>query len=124
MYVVEYYGKFGFIKPNSSNRDDMVVSQKILTPSILYGIEKKLFPNIDYTVCKKIIRNKLHYKNVAESVEQMDSIYNEVSELYKSETDGRKKALIKVFQGSIPFMKEHLKAVQEMNAIDLKATKK
>ena len=60
----------------------------------------------------------------AESVEQMDSIYNEVSELYKSETDGRKKALIKVFQGSIPFMKEHLKAVQEMNAIDLKATKK
>ena len=60
----------------------------------------------------------------AESVEQMKSISEEVAELYKSETDGRKKSLIKVFQGSISPLMEHLKAVQEMNAIDLKATKK
>ena len=89
----------------------------------IYEVMVRSDPNLKQYFKAKIKPLELRLFN-AESVEQMKSISDEVAELYKSETDGRRKALIKVFQGSIPPMMEHLKAVQEMNAIDLKATKK
>lgn len=46
MYIVEYNGTFGFIKPWSAVRDSETFSQQFLTPSIVEGIEKKLFPEM------------------------------------------------------------------------------
>lgn len=89
----------------------------------IYEVMVRSDPNLKQYFKANLKSYELKLSN-AETVEEMDALYNEVGELYKSETDGRKKALIKVFQGSIIPMKEHLKAVQEMNAIDLKATKK
>ena len=43
MYIVTYKGKFGFIKPWTAVRDGETFSQQFLTPSIIEGIEKKLF---------------------------------------------------------------------------------
>ncbi|MFT7482658.1 MAG: hypothetical protein ACI8WW_001596, partial [Oceanospirillaceae bacterium] len=43
-YVVKYTGPFGFIKPWTAVRDSETFSQQFLTPSIVEGIEKKLFP--------------------------------------------------------------------------------
>jgi len=63
-YVVKYSGPFGFIKPWTAVRDIETFSQQFLTPSIVEGIEKKLFPELLQEVTagiKKIQRHKLNY---------------------------------------------------------------
>lgn len=60
MYVVKYKGQFAFIKPWSSVRDLETYSQRFLTPSIVEGIEKRLFPELlKETGIKKILRHRL-----------------------------------------------------------------
>jgi hypothetical protein len=44
LYIVKYTGPLGFIKPWTAVRDAETYSQQFLTPSILAGIERKLFP--------------------------------------------------------------------------------
>lgn len=63
MYVVKYAGPFGFIKPWTAVRDSETFSQQFLTPSIIEGIEKKLFPELllDNGRISKIIRYRLNY---------------------------------------------------------------
>lgn len=63
MYIVTYKGKFGFIKPWTAVRDGETFSQQFLTPSIIEGIEKKLFPELlEYSgEIKRILRHKLSY---------------------------------------------------------------
>lgn len=65
-YVVKYTGKFGFIKPWTAVRDGETFSQQFLTPSIIEGIEKKLFPEMlaRQGVISKIIRHKLCYASI------------------------------------------------------------
>ena len=46
LYIVTYTGPFGFIKPWTAVRDAETFSQQFLTPSILGGIERKLFPEL------------------------------------------------------------------------------
>ena len=62
-YVVKYSGKFGFIKPWTAVRDGETFSQQFLTPSIIEGIEKKLFPELlaNNGSISKIKRHKLNY---------------------------------------------------------------
>lgn len=72
-YVVKYSGPFGFIKPWTAVRDGDTYSQQFLTPSILKGIELKLFPELsngDYKL-QKIIRHKLTYKKLDVQQEQV-----------------------------------------------------
>jgi len=71
-YVVKYSGKFGFIKPWTAVRDGETYSQQFLTPSIIEGIEKKLFPEMmgQSGVISKIIRHKLQYSNIDIQQEQ------------------------------------------------------
>ncbi|MBL3656006.1 hypothetical protein [Fulvivirga sediminis] len=45
-YIVKYSGPFSFIKPWTAVRDGETFSQQFLTPSIVEGIEKKLFPEL------------------------------------------------------------------------------
>lgn len=70
LYVVKYSGPFGFIKPWTAVRDNETFSQQFLTPAILEGIEKKLFPELlekdkeesfVYSGVKRIIRYRLNY---------------------------------------------------------------
>lgn len=66
MYIVKYIGKFGYIKPWTAVRDGETFSQQFLTPSILEGMEKKLFPELlakNGQICK-ILRHKLSYAGV------------------------------------------------------------
>lgn len=66
MYVVTYTGKFGFIKPWTAVRDGETFSQQFLTPSIIEGIEKKLFPELlNEKGIKKIKRHKLSYDTMS-----------------------------------------------------------
>lgn len=63
-YVVKYTGPFGFIKPWTAVRDGETYSQQFITPSIVEGIEKKLFPELlakSGCICK-IARHRLLYK--------------------------------------------------------------
>ncbi len=62
-YVVKYTGPFGFIKPWTAVRDSETFSQQFLTPSIVEGIEKKLFPELleQKVVIQKIIRHRINY---------------------------------------------------------------
>ena len=65
-YIVKYTGKFGFIKPWTAVRDGETFSQQFLTPSIIEGIEKKLFPetlNLNGQITK-IARHKLSYSAI------------------------------------------------------------
>ena len=66
MYAVRYIGKFGFIKPWTAVRDGETFSQQFLTPSIIEGIEKKLFPEMleHQGVISKIVRHKLKYSAI------------------------------------------------------------
>lgn len=63
MFIVKYSGKFGFIKPWTAVRDGETYSQQFLTPSIVEGIEKKLFPELLSVQgeIRKIVRHKLCY---------------------------------------------------------------
>ena len=65
-YVVKYTGPFAFIKPWTAVRDSETFSQQFLTPSIVEGIEKKLFPELlDETGIKKIMRHRLSYSQIS-----------------------------------------------------------
>lgn len=92
MYIVTYKGQFGFIKPWTAVRDGETFSQQFLTPSIIEGIEKKLFPELlDSQGIHKIIRHKLSY-------EAMDS-QQEVTQTrgwdYKNRTFIRNRSILR-----------------------------
>jgi len=65
-YVVKYSGPFGFIKPWTAVRDSETFSQQFLTPSIVEGIEKKLFPEL-LTIpgINKIAGHRISYDQVS-----------------------------------------------------------
>jgi hypothetical protein len=67
-YVVKYSGPFGFIKPWTAVRDGETFSQQFLTPSIVEGIEKKLFPVLlnesNQGKILKIKRYRLRYQGI------------------------------------------------------------
>lgn len=64
-FVVKYSGQFGFIKPWTAVRDSETFSQQFLTPSIVEGIEKKLFPELlSQTGIQKIKRHRLNYQGI------------------------------------------------------------
>lgn len=71
-YVVKYSGPFGFIKPWTAVRDGETYSQQFLTPSIIEGIEKKLFPEmLQYNgEIRKILRHRLSYMTIDMQQEQ------------------------------------------------------
>lgn len=74
IYVVKYSGPFGFIKPWTAVRDGETYSQQFLTPSIVAGIERKLFPellNDDKGEIAKIIGHRLCYKQISKQQEQI-----------------------------------------------------
>ncbi len=73
-YIVKYTGHFGFIKPWTAVRDSETYSQQFLTPSIIAGIERKLFPELlenDNGEIKKIYRHRLSYKQISQQQEQI-----------------------------------------------------
>lgn len=64
-YIVKYTGPFGFIKPWTAVRDSETFSQQFLTPSMIEGIEKKLFPELLKSKgIYKIISHRLNYKGL------------------------------------------------------------
>lgn len=64
-YIIRYTGPFGFIKPWTAVRDSETFSQQFLTPSIVEGIEKKLFPALlRENGIKKIIGHRLNYLGI------------------------------------------------------------
>lgn len=73
-FVVKYTGAFGFIKPWTAVRDSETFSQQFLTPSIVEGIEKKLFPELlgrDGIV--KIAGHRLSYDQIFGQQEQIQT---------------------------------------------------
>ncbi len=69
-YVVKYSGPFGFIKPWTAVRDSETFSQQFLTPSIIEGIEKKLFPKLLIeNGIQKVRRHRLTYQQVNQQQE-------------------------------------------------------
>lgn len=76
-YIVKYSGPFGFIKPWTAVRDSETFSQQFLTPSIVEGIEKKLFPELlNESKYKKgeiykIKRHRLSYQQISQQQEQI-----------------------------------------------------
>ncbi len=73
LYVVKYTGPFGFIKPWTAVRDGETFSQQFLTPSIVEGMEKKLFPELlkEKGEIKKIKRHRLAYQQIDSQQEQI-----------------------------------------------------
>jgi len=71
-YVVKYAGQFGFIKPWTAVRDSETFSQQFLTPSIVEGMEKKLFPELlkDRGIFK-IVRHRVAYDQMTAQQEQI-----------------------------------------------------
>lgn len=71
-HIVKYSGPFAFIKPWTAVRDGETFSQQFLTPSIVEGMEKKLFPEI---LSRKglqglIIGHRLNYTGISRQQEQ------------------------------------------------------
>ncbi|MCU0430985.1 MAG: hypothetical protein MUF42_13555 [Cytophagaceae bacterium] len=74
LFVVKYAGPFGFIKPWTAVRDSETFSQQFLTPSIVEGIEKKLFPELLRTVgISKILGHRLSYDQLSGQQEQIQT---------------------------------------------------
>ncbi|MEJ7778575.1 MAG: hypothetical protein WKF68_03205 [Daejeonella sp.] len=73
-YVVKYSGPFGFIKPWTAVRDSETFSQQFLTPSIIEGIEKKLFPVLlNRQGITKIAGHRLSYDQMSGQQEQIQT---------------------------------------------------
>jgi hypothetical protein len=73
-YVVKFSGPFGFIKPWTAVRDSETFSQQFLTPSIIEGIEKKLFPELlSSNGISKILGHRLSYDQVSGQQEQIQT---------------------------------------------------
>ena len=72
LYVVKYTGPFGFIKPWTAVRDSETFSQQFLTPSILCGIERKLFPELlnEPFGLYRIATHRLSYSSLSMQQEQ------------------------------------------------------
>lgn len=71
MYVVKYTGVFGFIKPWTAVRDSLTYSQQFLTPSVIEGIEKKIFPErLNEAGIHYIMRHKLCYDAIDVQMEK------------------------------------------------------
>jgi hypothetical protein len=70
--VVKYSGPFGFIKPWTAVRDEEVYSQQFLSPSIVSGIERKIFPELlnKKWGIYKITGHRLTYTQIAQQQEQ------------------------------------------------------
>ena len=69
-FIVKYSGQFGFIKPWTAVRDSETFSQQFLTPSIVEGIEKKLFPELlAENGIKKIKGHRLSYSQMSSQQE-------------------------------------------------------
>lgn len=64
-YIVKYTGPFGFIKPWTAVRDSEIFSQQFLTPSIIMGMERKLFPELLAKSNKihKIVGHRLRFES-------------------------------------------------------------
>lgn len=61
-HIVKWKGSFGFIKPWTAVRDGETFSQQFLTPSIVEGMEKKLFPELlSQPGIHRIVRHRLRY---------------------------------------------------------------
>ena len=73
MFFVNFTGPFGFIKPWTAVRDIETLSQQFLTPSIIAGIERKLFPELlsKHFELYKIKRHRLSYKQISYQQEQI-----------------------------------------------------
>lgn len=71
-YIVKYVGPFGFIKPWTAVRDGETFSQQFLTPSIIEGMEKKLFPELLSTSGLQgyIIGHRINYTGISRQQEQ------------------------------------------------------
>lgn len=73
-FVVKYSGSFGFIKPWTAVRDSETFSQQFLTPSIIEGIEKKLFPELlNNQGITKIVGHRLSYDQMSGQQEQIQT---------------------------------------------------
>ncbi len=72
LHIVKYSGPFGFIKPWTAVRDNETYSQNFLTPSIIEGIEKKLFPELleQKNYEGRIQRHRLTYTGLSKQQEQ------------------------------------------------------
>lgn len=62
-YIVKYCGDFGFLKPWSAVRDTKTRSNFFLTPSVLMGIERKIFPELMLNDEKRLIKIKRYRLN-------------------------------------------------------------
>lgn len=71
-FVVKYLGPFGFIKPWTAVRDGETFSQQFLTPSILEGMQRKLFPELltQRGGDRCIIGHRLNYTGISRQQEQ------------------------------------------------------
>lgn len=70
LFVIKYSGPFGFIKPWTAVRDSETFSQQFLTPSIIEGIEKKLFPELlEESGIYKIRGHRLSYSQITQQQE-------------------------------------------------------
>ena len=72
IYLVKYSGTFGFIKPWTAVRDSETFSQQFLTPSIVAGIERKLFPELltdDDGEIHHIVGHRLSYRQISQQQE-------------------------------------------------------
>jgi hypothetical protein len=81
-HVVKYTGPFGFIKPWTAVRDGETFSQQFLTPSIIEGMEKKLFPELlSEQGIFRIKRHRLAYNGLARQMEVIQGADYEVKKI-------------------------------------------
>ncbi|QZT37673.1 hypothetical protein K5X82_01975 [Halosquirtibacter xylanolyticus] len=76
LFIVTYRGAFGFIKPWTAVRDGETYSQQFLTPSMVEGIERKLFPNLLKESSGKLYKisgHRLAYEGISQQQEQVQT---------------------------------------------------
>ena len=69
-YAVKYCGDFGLIKPFGGLRESSIFTMVAPTPSIIMGIENKIFGDNE----NRIIKHRLNFSTIQETSETTESI--------------------------------------------------
>lgn len=105
IHLVRYEGTFGYIKPWTAVRDELTYSQQFLTPSMIAGIERKIFPELltkDWGIYK-ICGHRLKYRAIVEQQEVIQTRGANTKSIKETFRDPKKPEEVKTKTIKVPF---------------------
>jgi len=110
IHLVRYEGTFAYIKPWTAVRDGLTYSQQFLTPSMIAGIERKIFPELlskEWGIYK-ICGHRLNYQAITKQQEVVQTRGVDFMAIKKEFPDPKKPEKVKTKTLQMPLRKRSI----------------